>query len=24
LNPIKRHGNRRYYQHHDVLKVRDP
>ena len=23
LNPVKRRGNRRYYQHHDVLKVRD-
>ena len=23
LNPVKRRGNRRYYQHHDVLKVRE-
>jgi DNA-binding transcriptional MerR regulator len=23
LNPVKRRGNRRYYQRHDVLKVRE-
>ena len=23
LRPMKRRGNRRYYQHHDVLKVRE-
>ncbi len=23
LSPVKRRGNRRYYQHHDVLKVRE-
>lgn len=23
LNPVKRRGNRRYYQHADVLKVRE-
>lgn len=22
LNPVKRRGNRRYYQHHDVLMIR--
>ena len=23
LSPAKRRGNRRYYQHHDVLKIRE-
>ncbi|HWS41056.1 MAG TPA: MerR family transcriptional regulator [Arenimonas sp.] len=23
LSPVKRRGNRRYYQHHDVLKIRE-
>ena len=23
LNPVKRRGNRRYYQHQDVMKVRE-
>ncbi|MBP7370924.1 MAG: MerR family transcriptional regulator [Arenimonas sp.] len=23
LSPVKRRGNRRYYQHHDVIKIRE-